>query len=46
MRKLWPLKIIGLKTQKKNKPPNNTKAGLQTPKKFLVCYSTTIRVQA
>jgi len=28
----------------KNKPPNATKAGSQTPKKFLVCYYVVIKV--
>ncbi len=31
------------KTQK-NKPPNVTKAGSSTPKKFLVCCSIAIKV--
>jgi hypothetical protein len=30
---------------KKNKPPNATKAGFQTPKKLLLCCSIVIKVQ-
>jgi hypothetical protein len=37
LRKLWPLKVEGSKIQK-NKPPNATKIGSQTPTKFLVLF--------
>ncbi len=39
-----PQNIGGSKTQK-NKPPNVSKVSSQTPTKFLVCISITIRVQ-
>jgi hypothetical protein len=45
MRKLWPLKVKVSKTQK-NKPPNITKAGSWTLKKFFVCCSIAIEVPA
>jgi hypothetical protein len=44
IRKLWPHKVKGSRTQK-NKPHNTTKAGSQTPKKFLVCCFVASRVQ-
>jgi len=44
MRKLQPPKVKGVKNLK-NKPPNTTKVGFQTPKTFLVCCSIAIRVQ-
>jgi hypothetical protein len=28
----------------KNKPPNTSKAGLQSPEEFLVCWSVVVRV--
>jgi hypothetical protein len=44
LRKLWPLKVGGLRTQK-NKPPNATNTGSQTPTKNFVCCSNAIKVQ-
>jgi hypothetical protein len=38
LRKLWPLKVEGVKNSKQNKPLNATKTSSQTPTKFLVCY--------
>jgi hypothetical protein len=43
LRKLWPFKLQGVKTQN-NKPPNATKASSKAPKKFLVCYSIAIKI--
>jgi hypothetical protein len=44
LRKLWPLKVEGVKNSKK-KPPNATKTSSHIPKKFLVCCFVTIKVQ-
>ncbi len=44
MRKLWPPKVNGSRTQK-NKPLNTTKAGSQTSKEFFVYCSVAIREQ-
>jgi hypothetical protein len=44
MRKLWPPKLKRVENSKK-KPPNTTKVGSQTPKKFFLCYFVAIRVQ-
>ncbi len=44
LKKLWPFKVEGVKNSK-NKPPNATKAGSQTPTKFLVCCFVVVRIQ-
>jgi hypothetical protein len=41
--KLWPLKLKGSRTQKKQ-TTEHKKFGSQTPKKYLVCCSSVIRV--
>jgi hypothetical protein len=43
LKKLWPFKLEGSRIQK-NKPPNVTKAGSQTPKKFFVCCFIVVKV--
>jgi hypothetical protein len=43
LRKLWPPKVEGTKTQKK-KPQNAMKANFQTPKKILIYCSITTRI--
>ncbi len=44
MKKLWPVKVKGVKNSKK-KPPNDTKANSQKPTKFIVISFVVIRIQ-
>jgi hypothetical protein len=44
LKKLWPLKVKGIKNSK-NRPPNVIKVGSQTLAKFLICCFVVIRVQ-
>jgi hypothetical protein len=44
MNNLWPLKVEGGQKLQKNKPPNVTKDGSQTPTKFIVFFFV-IKVQ-
>ncbi len=43
LKKLWPFNRRGQNFKKK--PPNTTKVGSQTPKKFLVCCFVVVKVQ-